>query len=556
MLQDFFWKKYLFWLIILTSILTLLEKAIFNSRIDLIITTFLFEFSIFILIYLAYWGLSKHNEIIAKIVFFVLFIWHTLSTIVSSYFLDDAFGRNYSYFGLNLNNVEFAMEFIVPWSYLFLILAVFAGLCFVAYWITKKTNWFFYLEEFFKKTKFILLCVLILLLLIIVLPFFSNNFDHIYSNTIKGLYIQTKNVPVIPDFNCSLNDAIVDKANYNVNSQNLKYNKIAIFVMEELSYKELNEDVQKLPENNFWQKTKANSNYYYNHYTNNQDSVPAMISMLSSKFIPYEAYIYTADFSPCAYNLFKEYNLVDFFNDLNFKTYFLASQTNAACELTKYHWSQVIDFGGSSEKYKDRFLCLSPYPYDDGCEDLALLDKVIDLLKEDKVFLMQEFIFGHNPDYMSKSKMSKTEYYNKFFEEYLKKVKEAGLDQNLLTVIVTDHGNKWINIYKEKQGYNVPLIFLANDLSFAEDNNFHTHLDFKDLLFGYLYNTEIPETKSTYFVGPTGSNTFGYMEDDSFFTINKNLDNYKIINKKLGQIKEEDVPKKLGCYLQYKQGFN
>jgi hypothetical protein len=534
----------------------LLEKIIFNSRFDLIITTFIFEFVIFLGIYLIYLNISKHNEVCAKIVFFILYGWHTLSTIATSYYLDDAFGRGYSYFGLSFGNAEFILKNLIPWVYLILVILGILTTVFVAYIITKYIKFYFDYNALSKKSKYILISILMLIVLI--LPLFGNHFDHIYVNTLNDAYQKTFVYKAIyPDFNCDFNNNLVDKTNYLLKYEIPKYNKIVVFVMEELSYFELEKDLSKLSVSNFWVDTKKNSEYYYNYYTSNQDSVPAITSMLSSKFTPNEAYIYdSVNFSPCAYSLYKEYNLVDYFNDLDFKTYFVVSHVGPSCELTKYNWSKIIDLNGSTSEYKDKYLCLNPYPYDNGCEDLALLDNVIDLLKKDKVFIMQEFIFGHNPGYVIESKMSKTEYYNKFFTEYYKEVKELNLDSNLLTIIVSDHGNKWSRIYNQKYGYNVPLIVLANDLNYAKNNDFYSHLDFKNILFSYLYDTPIKESNGLYLVGPTGSNTIGYMNEDSFFTIKTVSKEYKLVTNKIKSINNQDVSKLLGCYLNYKKSFN
>jgi hypothetical protein len=334
-----------------------------------------------------------------------------------------------------------------------------------------------------------------------------------------------------------------------------KYKKIVVFVMESLIYDEFYKDIPKVKtEKNFFELTKQNSNYYFNYYTPNQDSVPSMITMLSSKFIPNEAYLYTSDYSLCWHKMMDNYNLVDYFNDKNYHTAFYVSNITAPCEMTRYNWDVVVDINGKYDYYKKNYFCFNPYPYETGCEDQVLLDSLIKELNKDKVFIMQEFIFGHSYLYVKESKKSKTEYYNDYFYDFYKIVKEQGLDKDLLIIIVSDHGLRDRIEYSYADRYNIPLIFIANDLHYLENNNFLSHLNFKDILFSYFYGIEYSPDPFTYLVGPTGSNTIGYKDSNTGFILEQDgVGEFDVLSSDLNG---QEIKAKLPCFLKYKGAFN
>ncbi len=534
-------------LIIISLIVILIFKLMFISNFMLIISTFLYEFAIFAFILSVTLLINSNNKRFARIFFFISYILNMLLFVLWSYFLDLIVGRKVSIYSINLDVVSFVISKIINLKYIFLILFGIIILFLVCIFISKY---------FFKLKRRILIILLFgsLFLGLFTPIVFQDNFDNFYNNSFNLFFqkVSNNNQKYDLNYNCNLNIDFLEKKNYPDLNLDSKYSKIVVFVMEEVLFDNFYKYQKKIQkEYNFYEQNKLNSHYYFNYYTNNQDSTTSIISMISSKFIPNEAYIYNESYSLCAHNLYFDYDLVDLFNDYNYYTVFYVSSIQPGCELTKYSWKNIVDISGRFEDLKKTNMCFNPFPYDTACEDKVLLNKLIQDLNKEKVFIMQEFIFGHNNLYQKTSKKSKTEYYNEYFYEFYQKILENNWEDDLLIILVSDHGNKGIQAYSNLQGYNIPLIFVANDLNYLENYDLLSHLDFKDILLKYNFNIDFNPSKEFFIVGPTASNVFGYVNNVFWNIFKKELNYVSLINGNVLDLQEE-----LNCFLYYQREFN
>lgn len=534
-------------LIAFSFVLLLILKILFIPDYLLIISTFLYESAIFLFILSVSLLIYSNNKILAKTVFFTTYILNMLISLLWTYFLDLIIGWKVSIYSINKDVLTFVFSQIINLKYFLLIFLGFIIIFLICFFISK---YFFKLR---KKVLIILLLVSIFLGLFT--PFaFQNNFDNFYNNTFD-LFFQEflgNNKKYDINYDCNYDLSLLEKNNYPDLNLESKYSKIVIFVMEEVLFDNFYKYQKNISEeNNFFELTKEKSQYYFNYYTTNQDSITSIISMISSKFVPNEAYIYTKDYSLCAHNLYYDYDLIDFFNDYNYYTSFYVSSVRPACELTKYNWNNIVDIGGEFDELKKTNMCFNPFPYDTACEDKVLLNKLINDLNRDKVFIMQEFIFGHNNLYLNKSKKSKTEYYNEYFFEFYEKVLENNWEDDLLIVLISDHGNKGMESYSDFKGYNIPLIFIGNDLNYFENYDLYSHLDFKDILFNYNFDIQSIEAKEFFIVGPTSSNVFGYINNSFWNILKKELNYVNLINGNF-----LDSQEKINCFFYYQKEFN
>jgi len=542
-------KKIFFFLTIVSIIILFIVKMSVSSRLLYVFSTFLFDSCVYVLIFLIYYGLTRLSKKIATPIFIILYLFHTFTAFITSYFMDDLFGKGYSFFSVSLGTAQFSFTYLFPWKYLTYAIISLALLVLISYLLSK----------FFKKypsKKFLLSVSIFVLLLLVCTPIvFDPNFENFYVNSILRLATLGHETIIIDNnYSCDLDNSFFEKNNYPGLALQEKYKKIVVFVMESLIFDEYNKDITKVKENNFFELTKPNSNYYVNYYTPNQDSIPSIVTMLSSKFIPNEAYIYTQDYSLCWHKMMDAYNLIDYFNDKNYYTAFYVSNIQAPRELTRYKWGAIVDINGLYEYYDKNNYCFDPYPYETGCEDRVLLNQLIDEMKKEKTFIMQEFIFGHSYLYVKNTGLSKTEYYNKYFYEFYKAVKEQGLDKDLLVIIVSDHGLRDRSEYSYAERYNIPLIFIANDINYLENNVFLSHMDFKDILFSYLYGLDYKPNPFIYLVGPTGSSTIGYKDADAGFILEQGgTGEFDILSS---NIKTQGIKEKLPCFLEYKEEFS
>ncbi len=536
-------------LTIFALILILVIKFVFVSNYFLIISTFLYEFAIFgIILAITFYFYSK-SKLFSIIFFYFFFILNFLISFFWSYYLDFIVGWNISFYSINKEVLLFVLTQIVNLKYVLLILFLLGLFLLISVFISK------YLFRLNKKKIIILFICSLFLLLIVPFVFQNNNFENVYYNSVNTTIqkIFFKNPEFYADNNCNLDLNFLWKNKYPNLDLNSKYSKIVVFVMEEVLFENFYKYQKKIPkEENFYELYKNNSNYFFNYYTTNQDSITAIISMISSRFVPNEAYIYNEEYSLCAHDLYYNYDLIDYFNDLNFYTSFYVSSVQPACELTKYNWDNIVDIKGRFNELNKTNMCFSPFPYDTACEDEVLLDKLISDLNKDNVFIMQEFIFGHNNFYLKESKKSKTEYYNNYFYEFYKKIKENNWEDDLLLILVSDHGNKGFEAYSDFQGYNIPLIIIANDLNYYENNNLYSHLDFKDILFKYVFNIDFNSDSQFFLVGPTASNVLGIINNSSGNIFEKKHNYYSLISEK-GILNSQEY---LNCFYNYQKEFN
>jgi hypothetical protein len=292
--------------------------------------------------------------------------------------------------------------------------------------------------------------------------------------------------------------------------------------------------------------------------------------MLNSQFIPYECYI--NDWNKKYGVVLENNNLVEFFNYKNYSTIFASAVYEFNLILAIYNWTEINHLR-SFDKDNEDFICIQTYQTQKGCEDKILLNDIEKTLKQQKhkkIFFIQELIFGHGQEYMSRSKLSRTEYYTKYFKDFYEMLKKNNLSENSTIIVVSDHGDKgYFN--KKISNYNIPMIIIDKDLEYKEINKTYNQLDFKDLLLYYVSNKKMPEeNKEIYFIGQTGSYEFGYLntktnenfignfdEKEKYYEYNlnyQNTNNRNLIKDKIKYLidyrkfmEKESLMKDYGC---------
>jgi membrane-anchored protein YejM (alkaline phosphatase superfamily) len=135
--------------------------------------------------------------------------------------------------------------------------------------------------------------------------------------------------------------------------------------------------------------------------------------------------------------------------------------------------------------------------------------------------LYQELIYGHTLKYIALKGLSRTEYYNYYFDDFYGYLDEIGkLDESLI-VIVSDHGEKGYFNEKNHKSYNIPLVFVANDLDSGENNDLLSHLNFKDLLLSYAQEgyTFKQNNDVIFSVGSTSTGLVSYVDTNGNFAV-------------------------------------
>lgn len=149
-----------------------------------------------------------------------------------------------------------------------------------------------------------------------------------------------------------------------------------------------------------------------------------------------------------------------------------------------------------------------PYQFEHSCEDLALLPQVLTLIdRHPKLFLYQEFIWGHAAEYNDASGKTNTEYYSKYLDAVAQHLREKGVLDDTLIVLTSDHGFRDTSLQGDPEVVRIPLFIHAPRFTARSDDRLFAHMDFKDLVLHALSpNLPHPEERPfTLVVGPTGS---------------------------------------------------
>jgi hypothetical protein len=324
------------------------------------------------------------------------------------------------------------------------------------------------------------------------------------------------------------------------------YKKVLVFVMETMTAKKLEEESARLSEATFFKRERAHFHEYSRYFPNNQDSRTGMLDLVGSRLIPYEAYT-DADLEK--YEHVKNApSLVTRFHGLGYRTAFAVSQTDLEPVITELPWDQIIRLSDPeiSEARKTK-LCFTPYEFEHSCEDLVLLPKVLDFIaSNDKVFLFQEFIWGHAWEYNGASGRTNADYYSAYLDRVVEQLKERGLLEDTLIAITSDHGFRDKGLQDELAVYRIPLMLYATRFSAQRDERLLSHLDFKDILFDALApgSARIADNDLVMIVGPTGTGFTATLTRDHDFLLVKQRGDARLLvsHKNVGASLSEKRP--------------
>jgi hypothetical protein len=503
-------------ILILLSLLIL--KLFVIKDIVLILKTTIYDIIVCFLIFLIF--LKTKNKILNVLFYFVSFLnLFILSTYY--YYFYSVYQRMISLSDVSFELILFLFEYIISLKYIISIIFIILILFIIS-------KYLFLSKKIFSNKKDLTYLLFFSIFLFLVLSII--NFSY---NPYKDLFFKfNKKAILLDDTNkdINLNFFNEDKSIASYKKEILKYNKILVFVGEEWMFSEFMLEKEDL-ENNFFKKIENNSHMFTNYFTTNQDSRTAIFTMLSSNFIPFEAYSDKEIYNKYYSKIITKNNLVEFFNHNNYSTQFLVSAIEIPDLTYPYNWNKVNLL--SQEIYDNKkYYCDDSFSFETSCEDLSVIDDLEKIILEnDKLFLFQEFIFGHSFSHIINTKKTRTEYYNNYFLKIFNFLEKKDLLDQTIIIITSDHGSRALKEMQNYTAYNVPLIIIASDLNYFQDASLLSHLDFKDILFNYIlkdYNKKIIND-SVMFVGSSKSNLFGYFTNKNDFGIINSSKN-KLIN--------------------------
>lgn len=535
-------------IIILFGLLSLILKLFSSSDFLGILITSSFEVLTIFFIFLFFIFLqkklkSKIINLIIFILFYFILIFDSLINLMQSYFFDEANLLRYNLLNFDYYIVIYFFKEILPIKIIF----IFILFLIISYLIS------FY----FKLTKNLIskclelkiLYKILFVVLYLVLFFNIFNYSNIYVNTGVEYYQSLDDTEIIIDgsFNAQ------NKFNFSnfkdeKNVSNLSQERVLVFVMESVTYNDFLENKDE----KFFHKIKNNSHIYSNYYTTNQDSLTSLFALLTSNFVPYDAYTHNWK-ELYGDKIFNSTSLVDIFNEQEYYSSFFVSSYSKVDTLDYFNWDSknYLNYNESIEK---SFLCLSIFANQNACEDNAIIEKVkTEIKNKDKLFLFQEFIFGHGIKYNQLKKKSNVEYYNDYLLEIYNFLENENLLNSTTIVIVSDHGVRNIKNSENSEKYKIPLIVYNNNFNATINNDLFNHIDFKQILFNELSNTKLNSRNEIYYVGQTRTSIVGYLNKfNQSFSI-KNNDKIMLIENE--NIDDDLIYEKVNYFLRYESDF-
>jgi hypothetical protein len=302
------------------------------------------------------------------------------------------------------------------------------------------------------------------------------------------------------------------------------FKKIVVLVMETMTAAMFERERSALPAHSFARAELGHVHRYERYFPNNQDSRTGMLDMLSSRFIPYDAY--TEQGRDAYMFLSQRSSLPAQLNALGFATAFAVSQNEIELVVGDLPWQARIhlDDRKLAAARAAGKLCFTPYEFEHSCEDLALLPEVVAFLDaHERAFLYQEFIWGHASIYNKRSGKSNAAYYSAYVDALIAHLRARGSLDETLIVLTSDHGFRDPALQDQLDVYRIPLWFYATRFQAVRDDRLLSHLELKDLLHSErtLGALHVAERPFVMIYGPTSASLVAALTRELDFVLLK-----------------------------------
>jgi len=300
-----------------------------------------------------------------------------------------------------------------------------------------------------------------------------------------------------------------------------RFDRVIVFVMESVTKQHFD---ASLRDGDFFRRTAEQQHAYLDYFSNDMDSRTGLLAMLTSRFVPYEAY---TDPDVERYKrLGQKPSLVDAMRDAGYHTVISTAQVMAEGVVKDLKWDENLVLTEDETKVlaKDH-LCFNPYRFEDSCEDRVALPRLFERLqKHEKLFWVQQLVWGHLPDYSEKTGKSDVQAYGEMIDELVAHLEEQGQLEGTLIVVTSDHGIRQRDTETLLTTYRIPLLFYAPSFERRETAALYSQIDFKDLLLNELTGAqrEVPPARFALFIGPTYTSIVGAVTDAHDLIVIKN----------------------------------
>jgi hypothetical protein len=490
------------------------------------------------------------------IAFFPLFYVLLTCDVTHTTFYDVAMERRFSLLDVDPASVAFFLANIVTMRWLVAVVSFALGIHVVAWWVSSRGY------RFPARAAFAGLCVATLVTTVVAV--FAPRVPSPLFDTARDAYDLMTLARVVPRTPPRLDDSLaaLDKSDPGDDVRPPRFSKILVFVMETVPTVDFEAERAALPEKTFFRTVDAHAHRYDRYYATNQDSRTGMLDMLGSRLVPYEAY---TEYGLAHYRfLSQKSSLVRDFNRLGYATAYAASHADREAVLRDMPWRLITLPESRVRASSAKFLCVTRYEFEHGCEDKALLPDVLDFVdSHERVFLFQEFIWGHDPEYNQMSGRTNADYYSSYLDALIDHLKARGELDDTLIVLTSDHGFRSRARLDRVESYELPLLFYSTRYAPERNAELRSHLDFKDLLFHEVGSRDRPEDVNPFVmnVGPTGAGTLAVIGPDRGVLLLRMRENLAFVladhrNLRPSISAEDSRATLLGGFLDYRRRFD
>lgn len=296
----------------------------------------------------------------------------------------------------------------------------------------------------------------------------------------------------------------------------LRYRHVLVLTLETVNAADFERELLAKA-GGYFSRICQRSVYFPRYYTTNLDSYTSLICMLTSVQVPYRCY---AD--PGLYEAVNRApNLVRSLRERGFQTLFISTSEHLPFVPVRNDWNKIISRRGLPPRRG--YASVESSKIEAATEDLAALPAVVDFLQSHpRTFVLQEFVFGHSPQWASRTGQPQLAYYDRYLRTLLDGLEEANLEEETLIVVVADHGMR--SDASDPEHYRVPLLISGVGIPRTINRARLSHVQFQAIVGHYLGGLPCPQESAAVLVvgasdrwvyGEIGDAGYQFIENDS-----------------------------------------
>jgi hypothetical protein len=523
-------NNFRFSLVMLTAVFFFVFKLFYanSDTFDVLFFTWCFESCVFFWIFVLSAALERIKMVkrffLPEVIFCFLFVVQYGATFFYNYYFQEAAVRKFSLLDVDPDSIAYFFENVLPGRvalFFFLSFGVLGVIAFFARRVCIRIH-----------NAVFLVCLAVVTSGVVWVASSRANFPTPLVNLCRDICEIWSHAPLDnaekPTLPCS-----VEKLNRSIQGGikiQSPYKKVLVFVLEQITRQHLDESVSKLPPDSFFQKYKGQFHEYDRFYASNQDSRTGELSLLTARFIPYEAY--TEDGRDHYLFLSRLNSLVDLMNENGYQTAIAASQTEEELVVSDLHWKHKFYLTQEEISQAKGTLCFNPYEFEHSCEDKMLLERLTNFVaKNEKVFLFQTIVWGHSYDYYNETKKSEVQYVSEYLGQLIARLGSMNLLGETLLVVTSDHGIRDKGFEADPATYRIPLIFVHAANEKKSTPSLFSQIDFQNILLSEMTGDAslLPSNDFVMFVGPTSTSLVGAITKEQDFLLIRNRKRFQYV---------------------------